>query len=231
MYGKPENFGTWNIDHFYQEMASELSELVGPEVYLPDGKDENQAVEMVYQLCRRHGGQVAEGMNRMRSRHEDLYEDLKENSLLKLIADREYLKDSVERLVASLWETIEEAIPRMFSVHLPTNEADLNLKINALLESHDFDFRREHPVVTFAGGRAVPDHGNEKHDVLIESKYIRSNTTPSKASEGIAADLIKYPEESHILFVVYDPTRAISDDSQFRNEFECRGRCTVMVVR
>ena len=226
-----KNFGTWNIDHFYQEMASELSELVGTVIYLPDFKDEFQAVEKVYCLCRRHGQQVAKAMGRMRSNHEDLYKELKENSLLQLISDREYLNNPVERMVTTLIDIIGDAIPKMFSSNPPANEADLNSKIDALLQSHNSSLRREHPVVSFAGGRTVPDHGSDDRDVLIESKYIRSDTSPSKASEGIAADLTKYPQESHILFVVYDPARSIKDDSQFRGEFESRGRCTVLIIR
>lgn len=71
-----KNFGTWNIDHFYQEMASELSELVD---YLPGCESEHRAVEQVYCLCRRHGQQVAMGMGRMRDVHEDLYEELEDD--------------------------------------------------------------------------------------------------------------------------------------------------------
>jgi hypothetical protein len=47
----------------------------------------------------------------------------------------------------------------------------------------------------------------------------------------MAADLIKYPPTAHILFVVYDPERAISDDQIFRNAFEEKGRCTVQIIR
>ena len=226
-----KNFGTWNIDHFYGELASELSDLAGSFCYLPGCTNENQAVEKVYSLCRRHGMQVAKAMNRMRKEHEDLYQELADNSLLKLISEREYLTNPVERMVKSLIEIIRVAIPVMFSTIPPANEADLNTKLGALLESHRFDLRREHPVVSFAGGRVVPDHGSEELDVLIESKFIRSSTTPSRASEGMAADLTQYPTGSHILFAVYDPHHKIRNDDDFRNAFESRGRCTVLIIR
>jgi hypothetical protein len=67
--------------------------------------------------------------------------------------------------------------------------------------------------------------------LLIESKYIRGSTSPSKANEGIAADLTKYPAESHKLFIVYDPERQIADDSKFRVDIEAKGNCTVDIVR
>ena len=226
-----KNFGTWNIDHFYMELASELSDLAGSFCYLPDCTNENQAVEKVYCLCRRHGMQVAKAMDRMRKEHEDLYQELPDNSLLQLISDREYLNNPVERMVNSLIEIIRVAIPGMFSTTQPANEVDLNEKLNALLESHRSKLRREHPVISFAGGRVVPDHGSEEQDVLIESKFIRSHTTPSRVSEAMAADQTQYPSGSHILFAVYDPNHKIRNDNEFRNAFESRGRCTVLIIR
>ena len=225
------DFGRWNIDHFYKELVSELSDLAGSFCYLPDCTNEIQAVEKVYCLCRRHGEQVEKAMNRMRQQHEDLYQKPAENSLLQLISDREYLNHPVERMVNSLKEIIRVAIPGMFSTTPPVNEADLNDKLNALLESHKSDLRREHPVISFAGGRVVPDHGSEEQDVLIESKFIRSTTTPSKASEAMAADMTQYPSGSHILFVVYDSQHKIRNDDLFRSAFESRGGCTVLIIR
>ena len=76
----------------------------------------------------------------------------------------------------------------------------------------------------------VPDHELEGQDLLIETKYLRKGTPPSKASDGIAADLIKYPRTAHILFFVYDPDGAIGGD-EFRRDFEAKGRCTVRILK
>ena len=46
----------------------------------------------------------------------------------------------------------------------------------------------------------------------------------------MAADLTKYPQEAHILFVVYDPDSAIVDRPRLKRDFEERGRCTVLVL-
>ena len=77
----------------------------------------------------------------------------------------------------------------------------------------------------------MPDHGGDDADVLVEAKYVRGATSPSKVSDGIAADITKYPQDRHILFVVYDPQRIIRDDQLFKSDFESRGRSTVLVVR
>ena len=223
-----KDFSSWNEDHFFVELAAELSEIVE---YLPGSGSEFQRLELVRDLCKRHGDQVALAMKRMRDTHDDLYSLVPRDSLLGLISDREYLKDPVSLLVDRIGELIDPAIGKMFSVNPPKDETDLNTKIGTLLKSHEIDLRREHPAVSFAGGHTVPDHGSDTSDILIEAKYVRGATSPSKVSDGIAADLTKYPQDKHILFVVYDPQRAITDDQIFKGDFESRGRCTVLVVR
>lgn len=223
-----KDFSTWSEDYFFQEMATELSEIVD---YLPDSRSEFERLELIRELCRRHGEQVFLAMNRMRESHDNLYLTVPPDSVLDVISGRDYLKDPVSLLVDRICEVLDPAIGKMFSRNPPKDEPDLNVKIGGLLDSHGIDLRREHPAVSFAGGHAVPDHGSDTSDVLIEAKYLRGATTPSKASEGIAADLTKYFQDKHILFVVYDPQRAIRDDQVFKNDIEARGRCTVLVVR
>ena len=220
-------FATWNIDHFAHEMVSELAELVD---HLPDCRHDSETIEKVWRLCQRHGQQVAKGMHRMRDLHDDLYEELPKNSLLQLISDREYLKNPVDRLVSSL-RGIASSIPEMFALEPPLNENDLNQKIGVLFDSHKLQLMREHPVVSFAGGHTVPDHGGDDLDVFVETKYVRGGTSPAKASDGMAADLTKYPQEVHILFLVYDPGRAIRNDRRFIDDLESRGRCSVHILR
>jgi hypothetical protein len=138
----------------------------------------------------------------------------------------------VERLVASIISRLQVAIPKMFAKgNRPNNEPDLNQKINALLDGYRDDLVSEHPTVSFAGARVIPDHAFTSTNLLIESKYIRGNTPPSKASDGMAADLTKYPESAHTLFIVYDPDGAISDPQQFCADFEAKGHCTVYIAR
>ena len=213
---------------FSWSWAAELSDVAD---YLPDARGEFERLGLNRDLCRRHGDQVALAMKRMRDSHDDLYSAVPRDSLLGLISDREYLKDPVSLLVDRLCELIGPAIGTMFGANPPKDETDLNTKIGTLLQSHEIDLHREHPAVSFAGGHTVPDHGSENSDVLIEAKYVRGATTPSKVSDGIAADITKYPQDRHILFVVYDPQRIVKDDLAFKGDFESRGRCTVFVVR
>ena len=222
-----QNFANCNVDYFYESMMNDLLELID---WIPDYKDDTEIVEEVWSLCKRHGKQAFEAMRRMRNIHDNLHQPIEEDSLLKLISEREYLKEPIERLVASIREKISDAIPAMFRQNKPKNENDLNTKIRALLETHRQDLRSEHPEVSFAGARVVPDHGIGTN-LLIEAKYIRDGTTPSVATEGIAADLTKYSADSHILFLVYDPTHKIANDQEFIKDIEAKGRCIVDILR
>ena len=63
----------WNVDHFHDQMVSELSELLD---YVPDCTSDTDVVEKVWQLCKRHGQQVAIAMYGMRAVYDNLFEDM-----------------------------------------------------------------------------------------------------------------------------------------------------------
>jgi len=220
-------FATWNPDHFATQLFGSISELVD---YV-GAVTEEEAYNRISQLCRRHGKQVMNAMARMRDKHDRLEQKIVHGSLLSIIAEREYLKLPISRLVETACNCLDHAIPLAFQTNAPKDEPDLNDKISAILNVDRGRFEREHPAVRFGLATAIPDHSAFEEDLVIETKYLRGSTTPSRASDGMAADLIKYPPSKHILFVVYDPARSVSDDEAFRRGFEEKGRCTVHIVR
>ena len=221
------HFSACNLQLFYNQTLDELQMLLG---WVPGYEDETDLVEKIWTLCSRHGKQVAHALRRMRELHEGVFTPLAPDSLLKVVSDREFLKAPIERLVTSIENRLESALPKSFRSVRPANEPDLNDKIEGLLDTWRDDLQREHPSVPFARAGVVPDFSIDRGHLLIEGKYIRSNTTPSKVTEGMAADLTKYPQEAHILFVVYDPDAAIVDRARLKRDFEDRGRCTVCVL-
>jgi 7-cyano-7-deazaguanine synthase in queuosine biosynthesis len=221
------NFATWNTDHFVTELLGPLAEAVEYVGAVNDEESNNRIAD----LCRRHGKQVMNAVARMRAKHDRLEEKLAEGSLLSLIAGREYLKPPVLRLLEAVCKRLSAAIPIAFQRNAPKDEPDLNDKISSILNTDSAVFDREHPAVRFGLATAIPDHSAANEDLVIETKYLRDSTTPSRASEGMAADLIKYPSGTHILFVVYDPNRSISDDETFCRAFEEKGNCTVHIIR
>ena len=198
--------------------------------WVPGFEDEDELVEKIRELCSRHGEHVGHALRRMRDLDEDVLGPLAQDSLLKLVSDREFLKAPIERLVTSIESRLQSALPILFQSVRPVNERDLNDKIEALLDTWRADLYREHPSVPFARAGVVPDFTLERGHLLIEGKYVRSGTPPSKVTEGMAADLTKYPQEAHTLFVVYDPENAVVDRAELKHDFESRGRCTVCIL-
>jgi 7-cyano-7-deazaguanine synthase in queuosine biosynthesis len=222
------HFEKWGSSRFEEEYGSELALLAD---VMPDVAGDAQMVETIWRLMKRHGENVAAGIRAMRERYDDPFAPLPEGSLLELVARREYLKPEIMRLIDSIGRVTETAIPEMFRTTRPADEPDFNQKVGALLRTHESKLRSEHPTVSFACAKVVPDHLIANSELVIESKYIRKGTPPAKASEGMAGDLTKYPVDSHILFLTYDPDHAIQSDDVFVSDFEGRGRCTVKILR
>lgn len=221
------DFARWNIDHFYKRMLAELTHIDG---YIP-GMNEEETVSAVWRLCRRHGEQVERAMLRMRAIHDGVFDETPKGSFLEMINVREYLKEPIERLAVDICNRLRRAIPKAFRKNPPKDEADFNDKVDGFLASWRGEIEREHPAISFALAHTIPDLSLSRDRLLIESKYIRGATTPSKVTDAIAADITKYPETSHTLFVVYDPGRKITDDQKFKRDFEQRGNCTICPVR
>lgn len=215
-----------NLDSFYGETLSELGEITDA---FPD-EEEYNIVEKVYQLYQRHGKQVQEAVERMRQVG-DVFGKPAAGSFQEIIDQREYLKEPILRLVERIAQRLMDYVPKAFHSNPPKNENDFNEKVNALLSSDNDKWKREFPAFSFALATTVSDHSLDDTDLLIESKYVRGKTSPSKITDGIAADLTKYPDRSHKLFIVYDPERQIRDDEQFRHDFERKGKCSVRIIR
>jgi len=80
--------------------------------------------------------------------------------------------------------------------------------------------------------KTILDHSFSSHNLLIETKYLRGSTTPSKITDALGADIIKYPTESNLMFIIYDPQRMIADDHDFTSTFESkRNNLTIHIVR
>jgi hypothetical protein len=221
------HFADSSVDAFYAENLSDLADALDA---LPLAGSDMDRVRRVWELMRAHGENVRSGLLRVRQLYDDPLAPLPAASLPSLVSAREHLRPAVLRLTDAISRIASNAVGELFRIEPPSNENDLNSKLAALIGSHQ-ELISEHPSVPFACGQVTPDHAVVDTALLIEAKFIRDGTPPSKASEGIAADLTKYPSGSHILFLVYDPHRRIPDDAAFKRDFENRGRCTVTILR
>ena len=216
-------FATQSADAFEKKYLYELAEIEDHVRGVP----KEQWLERLHGLCNRHGTQIMKAARLLN----DPVLAPKPDTLLAMLNSREYLKTPVDRLCEAVCEVLSRGLPTMFKGQKPADENDFNDKVDGLLSSHQGEFKREHPVASFARAKMVPDHLNPSEGFLIESKYLRGATTPSKVTDGLAADMFKLPPSFFKLLVVYDPERAIADDNEFRQAFESRGSCRVLLVR
>jgi len=224
------SFSHASLDKFADEYLADLAQVLD---YLPhelSGSD-NDKVSRLWALFREHGNNVKKALANMRSLHDDIYEQIDHRCLLGMISSRDYLRPEPVRLADTIAGIITYAIGEMFAHTKPKDEPDLNAKLGALMRTHEKKIRSEHPTASFACAQVIPDHSRLDANLLMEAKYIRQGTPPSKATEGIAADLTKYPPEAFILFVVYDPQHMIRSDSVFCADVESKGRNRVLIVR
>lgn len=211
---------------FLQKYPDELMDVIK---YWPEDNPDN-SLEEIYQLFCRWGDSVLKAAKAMQLKFDDLSMAYDKNSFLEMIAQRQYLCSPVQIRVNEIDSLLRKAIPITFQREKPKSENDFNDKVQGILSNHG-NFSREYPVLQFGETAYKPDHAQD--GLVIESKYIRTNTTPSVASEGIAADIVKVPSTvAGILFVVYDPERKIVDDDVFMTSFaDKRDSCYVRIYR
>jgi len=212
-----------NLDVFYFDTIEFTFEVID----FIEGNSENEKIAKIHELFIKHGRQIEEAIRRMDSP----FDTIKEGTFLSIVSNRDYLKPNVVLLAEKIEKDLRKALPMMFhNGNLPNNEQDLNNKINAIIEKNRNDYEREYPAIKFGLARIIPDHS--LHNLLIETKYLRGSTTPSKATDGLSADMFKLPDEAYKLLIVYDPKSSISDVETFAGGFESKSaKCKVCVIK
>jgi len=212
-------------DDFIKKYTNELFDIID---YLP-GDNPDIKVDDLYKFYCRYGEYILLSLKRIQNKYEDLTKVLPHNSLLEIIASRNHLKTPLLNRINEIDKKLKNSIPILFKDVRPKDEKDFNNKIQALFVN-DNPLVREYPPLKFGITEYRPDHS--KDELLIESKYVRGKTTPSKITDGIAADITKVQEALGLLFIVYDPERKIVQDEDFINSFqEKRDNCYVRIYR
>jgi hypothetical protein len=212
-------------EEFIEKYFSEIDDIID---YFP-GTNPDDKVDILFNFFYKNSVTIFSALPKMRSKYENLLKAVPENSLLEIIAKSEYLHSPVYARVSEIDKILLNVIPKMFHPEKPKNEFDLNAKIQVLLSGYG-KFDREYPGLLFGITNYIADHSQD--NLIIEAKYIRKGTTPSKATEGIAADITKIQSAYGVYFIVYDPDRAIIDDELFIKSFEEKRRdCYVKIYR
>ena len=129
-------FAEWDLAKFSQEMFIHFVDLLD---YIP-GANDREKVKKIWQLCRKHGKQVEVASRRMREIHDDnLFRKLPENSFLKMIAEREHLKEPYHKQMTNHGKD-SRFIPNRIRVFYAYSHEDEELR--GQLEKHLTPLRR-----------------------------------------------------------------------------------------
>jgi len=218
------DFSQHTPDGFQDRWLTEIGEVI------ECSGNQQMTFEQLFELTKRFGFQTKEALKTF-SLADDLNKNVVTGSLPDLIHRRDYLKEERERFAVEVAAKLQRALPLAYASNPAKDERDVNDKINAILIADSDSYRREFPTTKFALASVIPDHEITEHNTLIEAKYLRRDTTPSKAREAILADISSYPKNAYVLFVVYDPSRSIVDDYQFRRDLESLRQCMVAIIR
>jgi 7-cyano-7-deazaguanine synthase in queuosine biosynthesis len=214
---------------FFTKFTNEIDDLLD---YMP-GDNPDDKVSDLYSFYCRYADSILIAASKMQQKFSDLRSPVPSNSLLQILASREYLKTPFQTRVEEIDIFLKDKIRIMFQRVKPVNENDFNDKIETLLLGLG-PFNREFPPLKFGITKYIPDHSQD--ELLIESKYLRKSTTKSVASQGIAADItevIRNSKTCGMFFIVYDPEIKIKNDTDFINSFQDdpRGNCFVRIYR
>jgi len=210
----------------YRNHPEEITDLVE---YWKGDNPEDILLD-IFHLFSRYSDSILRGAKKMQILYDDLSKPIESDSFLSMLSSREYLKTPIEIRVIEIDSVLRKSIPQLFHTAKPKNEQDFNDKVQAILTANGNCFTREYPVLKFGISSYRADLSED--GLIIESKYIRGKTSPSKASEGINADITQITEGIGVMFIVYDPERNIVNDDEYCNSYEKkRPSCYVRIYR
>ncbi|MBK7358113.1 MAG: 7-cyano-7-deazaguanine synthase [Saprospiraceae bacterium] len=218
-------FSKMNGMSFNYELFDVLQDIIP---FLKGNERNTDKMKKIFELTQKHTDQVFHALQRIRL-NENIRKPKKGNTIFNFIDSRVYLKPSVERLIERISEKLMIALPIACERQKPNSENALNDLIKALIMAESDDYSREFPVIKFSYTKTVPDHSYLDCNLFIETKYLRGDTTKNVVTKSIAEDLVKYGDK-HKLFVLYDPERKITDEQEFKNDFEKYPNCKILRI-
>jgi len=211
---------------FVQKYPSDVVDMIQ---YWQGSHNADDKLDEIYSLVCRYGRSVIAAATAMRNKYDDLTRPINRDSLLGILSERMYMQTPFFNRVEEIDAILKKAIPDIFQREKPKNENDFNDKLHGILNAYG-EFTREFPSLLFGLSSYRADQA--QGDLVVESKYIRSKTSPSVAREGIAADITIIPEGYGVMFVIYDPEGSINDTAHFSSAFEAKRKdCYVRVYR
>ncbi len=155
--------------------------------------------------------------------------------LLRIVASGEHLADSRVACVERLRSLLCKSLPTTFQTHPARDERQVQDAGEAAFQAAQERLAREAPHLPFGIVSTKPDFSTVPAGVaplFIEFKYLKNRARLNKVVTEMTSRVTVYRQQSAwVLFIVYDPNRAIRDDDAFAEPFSAHEGIWVGVVR
>jgi hypothetical protein len=220
----------------YRLSESELASVFNAEIsravrYEPK---RSEAAEKIIQMHKRHGEVVTQVLQGKIAEQAVMVVagTIDASSLLALVIGGKHLEPIWKRYCERIVNVLKKGLPVACSTHKPKNEPHLQELCDGIMKSSGHDLVREFPFMRWSSSLTKPDWYVESLNVVIEAKYVRKKEELRPISEAIASDITKYGDNKFkILFVVYDPSHVIADDSAFAAPILARNSMLAAFIR
>ncbi|TSC54343.1 MAG: Uncharacterized protein LiPW30_704 [Parcubacteria group bacterium LiPW_30] len=160
---------------------------------------------------------------------------LPKNCLLQMVVDGQHKIDSRVRYIKRLCFLITRSLPPAFQTRKAENEHHVQDIGESIFIASQLEIQRESPQIPFGVITTKPDFANiEKGSMplFVEFKYINGRKRLNGIVTEMSSRVLVYRDQgAWVLFIVYDPDRAIIDDEKFVAEFSKHEGIWVGVVR
>jgi hypothetical protein len=160
--------------------------------------------------------------------------NLSDTSLIGMVFSNEIYSNLQERYVRKLGEIFSTGIPPAFQHKHAVNETQVQDTGESCLISARERLNRESPMIPFAGVLTKPDFSRvDGKDILfIEFKYPKDRSSLNRIHTEITSRILIYNGQgAYAFFVIYDPSRTIINDEQFRTKLEEYEKVWIEIVR
>lgn len=217
-------------DHFFESY---------PELYdcLPNKGDVDAFAQSVWNLFQRHQQTVNEVVERqIKAYSRDIRRAvLPTNSLLRIVATGQHTVDSRIRYVDRLRSLICRSLPAAFQTQEARNERHVQDVGESVFQAARERLQRESPQIPFGAVSTKPDFADIPSNMVplfLEFKYVKKRERLNAIITEMTSRVTIYSDQgAWILFVVYDPSRSITNDEKFVDVFEKHDGVLVGIAR
>jgi hypothetical protein len=150
--------------------------------------------------------------------------ELPDTCLLSIIASGQHLEDIIERFIVRLRELVCISLPPAFQTVSAENERHVQDVGESVFQAVSREIMRETPQIPYAVVSTKPDFSlirNKKSALFIEFKFVKDRSALNRIITEMTSRITVYTDQgADVLFIVYDPNRAITNDRRFIAQFE-----------